>query len=87
MGSNVERQIIWLPLPPGEGELEIQHCKYWKSNIASKPKLRSYIKLKADYGKTEGYIQRTRVKAHRSLLARLKGGTAPAHADFLFFNF
>ena len=59
----------------------------WKSNIASKPKLRSYIKLKADYGKTEGYIQRTRVKAHRSLLARLKGGTAPAHADFLFFNF
>jgi len=24
----------------------------WKSDIASKPKLRSYIKLKADYGET-----------------------------------
>ena len=49
----------------------------WKSGIVSKLKLRSYVKLKADYGETEGYIQRTRVKAHRSPLARLRGGTAP----------
>ena len=39
----------------------------WKSDIAIKPKLRSYIKLKTDYGETEGYVQRTRVKVHRSL--------------------
>ena len=31
----------------------------------------------ANHGETEGYIQKTRVKAHRSLLAQLRGRTAP----------
>jgi len=43
--------------------------------------LRSYIKLKADYGETKGYVQRTRVKAHTSLLAHLRGGTAPLQIE------
>jgi len=47
-----------------------------ESDIVSIPKLRLYVKFKADYGETEGYVQRTRVKAHRSLLARLKGATS-----------
>ena len=47
----------------------------------SKPKLRSYVKLKADYGETEGYIQRTRVKVQRSLLAHLRRGTAPLQIE------
>jgi len=55
----------------------------WKSGIVSKLKLRSYVKLKADYGETEGYIQRTRVKAHRSPLARLRGGTG---SDFSVYR-
>jgi len=46
-----------------------------------KPKLRSYIKLKSDYGETEGYVQKTRVKAHRSPLAHLRGGTAPLQIE------
>ena len=33
------------------------------------------------YGETEGYVQRTRVKAHRSLLAHLRGGTAPLQIE------
>ena len=57
----------------------------WKSDIASKPKLRSYIKLKADYGETEGYVQKTRVKAHRSLLARLRGHCKLRMAGMLAF--
>ena len=31
----------------------------WKSDIASKTKLRWYIEHKADYGETQGYVQRT----------------------------
>ena len=43
--------------------------------------MRSYIKLKSDYGETERYVQKTRVKAHKSLLARLRGGTAPLQIE------
>ena len=66
-----------LSLLPGEGELEIWHCK-----------LRSYVKLKADYGETEGYVQRTRVKVHGSLLAHLRWRTAPLQIEtgrYIFF--
>ena len=42
---------------------------------------RSYVTFKSDYNETEGYIQRTRVKAHRSLLAHLRGGTAPLQIE------
>ena len=40
-----------------------------------------YVTFKSDYNETEGYVQRTRVKAHRSLLARLRGGTAPLQIE------
>ena len=43
--------------------------------------MRSYIKLKSDYGETERYVQKTRVKAHKSLLARLRVGTAPLQIE------
>jgi len=43
--------------------------------------LRSSVKLKADYGETEGYVQRTRIKAHRSLLVHLRGRTAPLQIE------
>ena len=53
----------------------------WSRDIASKPKLRSYIKIKADYGETDRYVLRTRVKVHRSLLACLRQGTAPMQIE------
>ena len=59
----------------GEAKHLVTSCLFrlerenWKSDIASKTKLRWYIQHKADYGKTQGYVQRTRVKAHRSPLA------------------
>ena len=54
----------------------------WKAEVATKPKLRSYnVTFKSDYNETEGYVQRTRVKAHKSLLARLRGGTAPLQIE------
>ena len=50
----------------------------WKrGEVANrKPKLRSYINLKAEYGE-----QKVRVKSHRSLLVCLRGGTAPLQIE------
>ena len=53
----------------------------WKDEVATKPKLRSYVTFKSDYKETEGYVERTRVKADRSLLAHLRGGTAPLQIE------
>ena len=39
------------------------------------------MKFKAEYGKTEEYVQKVGVKSHRSLLARLRGGTAPLQVE------
>jgi len=63
------RTLVW------RGKASVTSCLFhlerenWKSVLASKTKLRLYIEHKADYGETQGYVQRTRVKAHRSLLA------------------
>jgi len=73
MDSRTERQSIWLPA--------VSFAWRGRIDVTSKPKLRSYIKLKADCGETEGYVQRTRVKVHRSLLANLKGGVAPLQIE------
>ena len=48
---------------------------------SSKPKLRLYVNFKTEYGKTEEYVQKVRVKSHRSLLAQLRGGTAPLQIE------
>ena len=45
----------------------------WQAAILTKPKLRSYINFKTEYGETEEHVQKARVESHRSLLARLKG--------------
>ena len=56
----------------GEAKYVVTCCLFrlerenWKSDIVSKPKLRSNVNLKADYGGTEGYVQRTRVKGTKS---------------------
>ena len=47
----------------------------WKTEIVNKPKLRTYIPFKNTY-EPERYMKSIRCKAHRSLLARLRGGTA-----------
>ena len=53
----------------------------WQTEVSSKPKLRLYVNFKTEYGKTEEYVQKVRVKSHRSLLARLRGGTAPLQIE------
>ena len=53
----------------------------WQVEVLTKPKLRSYINFKTEYGETEEYVQKVRIKPHRSLLARLRGGTAPLHIE------
>ena len=81
-------------LSHGEAKHVVTCCLFrlerenWKFDIVSKPKLRSYVKLKADYGETEGYVQRTRVKVHGSLLAHLRWRTAPLQIEtgrYIFF--
>jgi len=47
--------------------------KNWKFDIASKAKFRWYIELKTDYDETQRYVQRTKVKAQRSLLTCKEG--------------
>ena len=49
----------------------------WKSDIVSKPKLRSYVKLKADYGETEGYVQRTKSKSAQISAGPPERGNSP----------
>jgi len=53
----------------------------WQAEDLTKPKLRSYINFKTEYGETEEYVQKVKVKSHRSLLARLRGGTALLHIE------
>ena len=43
--------------------------------------MRLYMNFKTEYGKTEEYVQKVRVKPHRSLLARLRKGTAPLQIE------
>jgi len=47
----------------------------WKTETVNKPKLRTYIPFKNTY-EPERYTKSIRCKAHRSLLAQLRGGTA-----------
>ena len=49
----------------------------WQTEALTKPKLRSYLNFKTEYRETEEYVQNVRIKPHRSLLARLRGGTPP----------
>ena len=53
----------------------------WQAEVLTKPKLRSYINFKTEYGETGEYVQKVRIKPHRSLLARLRGGTAPLQIE------
>ena len=41
----------------------------WQAEVLTKPKLRSYINFKTEYGEIEEYVQKVRIKPHRSLLA------------------
>ena len=81
MDSHMEKQTMWLPAVSSTwrgriGNLTLQVNQSWDH---------IYIKLKADYGETEGYVQKTRVKAHRSLLARLRGHCKLRMAGMLAF--
>ena len=53
----------------------------WQTEVSTKPKLRLYINFK--YWKTEEYryVQKVRLKSHRSLLARLRGRTTPLQIE------
>ena len=53
----------------------------WRAEVSTKPKLRTYRKIKQDYTATEGYVHKTRTPSHRSMLARLRGGTAPLQLE------
>ena len=48
----------------------------WFNNVHTKPKLRLYRLFKNEY-KVESYTSTVNILSHRSLLARLRGGTAP----------
>ena len=50
--------------------------KKWKEEVSKKAKLRTYITFKSSY-EPEGYIDTVNCRAHRVLLAKLRGGTAP----------
>ena len=74
-------------LSPSELQHVVTCCLFrlekerWQTEALTKPKLRSYINFKTEYGETEEYVQNVRVKPHRSLLARLRGGTAPLQIE------
>ena len=62
-------------------ELMLQRtAKTWKDTIRFKPKLRTYVKFKSEFGKEEyltGYMSRQQ----RSLLAQFRGGILPLHVE------
>ena len=52
----------------------------WKEEVSKKAKLRTYITFKSSY-EPEGYIDTVNCRAHRALLAKLRGGTAPLEIE------
>ncbi len=48
----------------------------WLQEVYQKEKLRTYVMFKTEYDQ-EIYLSRINVHAHRSLFAKLRGGTAP----------
>jgi hypothetical protein len=55
-------------------------AKTWKDTIAFKPKLRTYVKFKTDYG-TEEYVTGYMSRYQRSLLAQFRGGILPLRIE------
>ena len=50
----------------------------WKTEVIAKPKLRT---IELSRKGMNGYIERIRCKAQRSVVARLRGGTAPLEIE------
>ena len=49
--------------------------------MANRGFIQTKVDFKTEYGKTEEYVQKVRVKSHRSLLAQLREGTAPLQIE------
>lgn len=56
------------------------YCNEWKTNVLSKPKLRTYIDFKPLY-KAEDYVISFISRAQRSYLAQLRCGILPLHLE------
>ena len=52
----------------------------WKLDVQNKPKLRSYITFKSEYG-TENYVKHCKIRRERSLIAQLRVGILPIHIE------
>ena len=57
-----------------------KYADVWKVEIAAKPKLRTYVKLKDTYG-VENYVQLNLSKSQRSLLAQIRLGILPLYIE------
>ena len=61
------------------------HAETWKENILTKPKLRTYITFKDEYG-TENYVKYCSSRFQRSLLAQIRCGILPIRIEVGRFN-
>ena len=52
------------------------YCEKWKTELTTKPKLRTYVKLKENFG-VEKYVQLNLSRSQRSLLAQIRMGILP----------
>ena len=52
----------------------------WKEELNAKPKLRTYVKFKENYG-TESYVKFCMNRTERSLIAQIRSGTLPINIE------
>ena len=57
-----------------------QYKNEWRENIMTKPKLRTYVKIKESYN-VENYIILNMSRQERSILAQLRCGVLPLHIE------
>ncbi len=63
-----------------ETRLRDNECREWKSEVQSKPKLRTYVAFKYDLA-TESYVKIFLSKYKRSVLAQFRSGTLPVKIE------
>jgi hypothetical protein len=60
-----------------KSKLEKQMNTEWKQHVLSKPKLRTYMKFKAEYGVEQYVLNQTLTRRERSLFSQLRFGILP----------
>ena len=69
--NKLECDLLWC-----KDKLMETYCTQWKESVTRKPKLRTYCKIKKEFG-TEEYVRLNLTRQQRSLLAQLRLGILP----------